>query len=71
SKILAAQRAGLKKVIIPEKNKKDLKDIPKSVKKALDIKFVNNVDEVFDIAIEKEKKIKKKPVTEKAKYISA
>jgi len=56
SKILAAQRAGLKKVIIPEKNKKDLKDIPKSVKKALDIKFVNNVDEVFDIAIEKEKK---------------
>ncbi len=71
SKILAAQRAGLKKVIIPEKNKKDLKDIPKSVKKALDIKFVNNVDEVFDIAIEKEIKIKKKPVTEKAKYISA
>lgn len=71
SKILAAQRAGLKKVIIPEKNKKDLKDIPKSVKKALDIKFVNNVDEVFDIAIEKEKVIKKKPVTEKAKYISA
>ena len=71
SKILVAQRAGLKKVIIPEKNKKDLKDIPKSVKKALDIKFVNNVDEVFDIAIEKEKKIKKKPVTEKAKYISA
>jgi len=71
SKILAAQRAGLKKVIIPEKNKKDLKDIPKSVKKALDIKFVNNVDEVFDIAIEKEIKIKKKPATEKAKYISA
>ncbi len=71
SKILVAQRAGLKKVIIPEKNKKDLKDIPKSVKKALDIKFVNNVDEVFDIAIEKEKVIKKKPVTEKAKYISA
>ncbi|GAH31813.1 unnamed protein product [marine sediment metagenome] len=68
---MAAQRAGLKKVIIPEKNKKDLKDIPKSVKKALDIKFVNNVDEVFDIAIEKEKVIKKKPVTEKAKYISA
>jgi len=56
SKILAAQRAGLKIVILPEKNKKDLKDIPKSVKKALDIKFVNNVDEVFDIAIEKEKK---------------
>ncbi|MFH1583974.1 MAG: endopeptidase La [Actinomycetota bacterium] len=71
SKILAAQRAGLKIVILPEKNKKDLKDIPKSVKKALDIKFVNNVDEVFDIAIEKEKVIKKKPVTEKAKYISA
>lgn len=71
SKILAAQRAGLKIVILPEKNKKDLKDVPKSVKKALDIKFVNNVDEVFDIAIEKEKKIKKKPVTEKAKYISA
>lgn len=71
SKLLAAQRAGLKIVILPEKNKKDLKDIPKSVKKALDIKFVNNVDEVFDIAIEKEKKIKKKPVTEKAKYISA
>jgi ATP-dependent Lon protease len=71
SKILAAQRAGLKKVIIPEKNKKDLKDIPKSVKKALDIIFVKNVDEVFDIAIEKEKKINKKSIKEKDKYISA
>ena len=71
SKILAAQRAGLKIVILPEKNKKDLKDIPKSVKKALDIKFVKNVDEVFDIAIEKEKVIKKKQTIEKTKYISA
>ena len=72
SKILAAQRAGLKKVIIPEKNEKDLKDIPKSVKKALDILFVKNVDEVFDMAIEKEIAVeeKKKEIAERTKYIT-
>jgi len=71
SKILAAQRAGLKTVILPEKNKKDLKDIPKSVKKVLNIIFVKNVDEVFAITIEKQKVIKEKQATEKTKYITA
>ena len=47
-KVLAARRAGVKKVMLPEANKKDLKDIPKKVKKELDIVFVEDIKEIFE-----------------------
>jgi ATP-dependent Lon protease len=53
-KSLGALRAGIKHVIIPEKNKKDLYDIPKSVKSKLKFTSVKDVKEVLEIAIEKE-----------------
>jgi ATP-dependent Lon protease len=46
-KVLAARRAGIKKVILPNKNEKDLKEIPKQHLKGLEFVFVNNVDEVL------------------------
>ncbi len=46
-KVLAAKRAGIKKVILPKKNEKDLKEIPKQHLRGLEFVFVNNVDEVL------------------------
>lgn len=61
-KILAAVRAGIKTVIIPEQNKKDLEDIPKEMQKKLRIVPVREIDEVLKLALEKFA-----PVTPKSK----
>ena len=50
-KLLAALRGGIKEVIIPKDNEKDLVDIPDNVKKGLKIHPVKLVDEVFAIAL--------------------
>jgi len=50
-KLLAALRGGIKKVLIPEDNAKDLADIPDSVKNALEIVPVSNIDEVLKHAL--------------------
>ena len=55
-KLLAAHRAGLTKVLIPEDNKKDLADIPKNILDKIQITTVKNVDEVLKIALTKELK---------------
>lgn len=52
-KSLAAMRAGIKKVLIPVDNTKDLADIPESVKNGVKFIPVENVSEVFKIAIER------------------
>ncbi|MCA1792300.1 MAG: endopeptidase La [Desulfotignum sp.] len=51
-KALGALRAGIKHVLIPEKNKKDLYDIPKNVKSKLKFTCVRDVDQVLKIALE-------------------
>ena len=55
-KLLAAHRAGIKKVLIPKDNEKDLVDIPKKVKEDIKIVAVEFVDEVLKIALTKELK---------------
>ena len=50
-KSLAAFRSGVKTLIIPKENEKDVADIPKEVKDNVEIKLVSQVDEVFDLAI--------------------
>ncbi len=50
-KILAAHRAGIKKILIPIENEKDLKDIPKSISKQLEIVPVEHMDEVLTHAL--------------------
>ena len=50
-KIYAAHRAGLKQLIIPKKNKKDLVDIPKKVKDELKITFAEKMDEIIRVAL--------------------
>jgi ATP-dependent Lon protease len=53
-KLLAAHRAGIKNVIIPEDNRKDLADIPKKILDDIKIDTVKSVDEVLKIALKKE-----------------
>ncbi|RMF94556.1 MAG: endopeptidase La [Candidatus Schekmanbacteria bacterium] len=53
-KVLAAHRGGITTVIIPEDNKKDLKDIPENVKKDIKFVLVKEVDEVLKTALVKE-----------------
>jgi ATP-dependent Lon protease len=50
-KLLAARRAGIAEVIIPEENRRDLKDIPKNIQEDLKIHCVKWIDEVFQIAL--------------------
>ncbi len=50
-KTLAAMRAGIKQVIVPKRNEKDLPEIPDEVKQALAFHFVENVDQVLKIAV--------------------
>jgi len=50
-KVLAAQRAGVKKMILPLANKKDLIDIPKKIKKEMKFIFLGEIKEVFDQAL--------------------
>jgi ATP-dependent Lon protease len=46
-KIIAAHRGGIKKILIPKENEKDLKDVPKSISNQLDIVSVEHMDEVL------------------------
>ncbi len=55
-KLLAAHRAGVKKVLIPKENEKDLVDIPKKVREDIKIIPVETADEVLKIALTKELK---------------
>lgn len=50
-KVLAAHRAGILKVIAPADNKRDLDEIPQSVKRKMEFKFVSNIDEVLKISL--------------------
>jgi ATP-dependent Lon protease len=51
-KLLAALRGGIKTVLIPEENVKDLQDIPENVKNHLEIVPVRWIDKVLEIALE-------------------
>ena len=52
-KLLAAHRAGIKKVLIPTENQKDLVEVPKTILKSMEIIPVKNVDEVLKVALTK------------------
>ena len=52
-KLLAAHRAGIKKVLIPEENKKDLIEVPKTILESMEIISVKNVEEVLKVALVK------------------
>jgi len=53
-KVLAAHRAGIRRIIIPNKNEAELEEIPEDVREQLEFILVNKIDEVLDAALEKE-----------------
>ena len=53
-KVLAANRSGIKRVLLPEKNEKDVKEIKEKALKGLDITYVKRMDDVIDTVLEEE-----------------
>jgi ATP-dependent Lon protease len=51
-KVLAAMRGGIKKIILPEKNKKDLRDIPAEAKEGVEFVFAHRMEDVLEQALE-------------------
>lgn len=50
-KVLAAKRAGIKTVILPKLNEKDLEEVPESIKENMDFKFIERMDEAIEICL--------------------
>jgi ATP-dependent Lon protease len=61
-KVLAAQRAGLKRVILPRENEHDLEELPSETKKELDFILVDSIDEVFEAAFDGKAPTRRRPV---------
>jgi ATP-dependent Lon protease len=53
-KVLAAHRAGIKRIILPERNKKDLQDVPEQAKKEMEFAFAHSMDDVLKSALEED-----------------
>jgi ATP-dependent Lon protease len=51
-KVIAAHRMGIKRIILPPKNEKDMKDVPQKVKDEVEFFFPETVEEVFELALE-------------------
>jgi len=51
-KLLAAHRAGIKRVVLPERNGKDIVDIPETIRQELELVFVKKIDEVLELTLE-------------------
>ncbi len=60
-KILAAKTAGIKTVLVPKKNEKDIEEIANEIKAGLDIHFVENMDAVLNYALTEKPPAKAKP----------
>jgi ATP-dependent Lon protease len=50
-KVLAAKRAGIRTVILPEKNKNDLEDVPEDLRKEMEFVFADTIDQVIAAAL--------------------
>ena len=53
-KLMAAHRHGILEAIMPKENEKDLPDIPETIRKTMKLNFVESMDEVLKIALERE-----------------
>jgi ATP-dependent Lon protease len=51
-KVLSAHRAGIRRIILPQKNEADIEEIPEEVRKDLEIILANRIDDVLDAALE-------------------
>jgi ATP-dependent Lon protease len=70
-KTLAAHRAGIKRVIVPDRNKADLEEVPQEIRDELEFVFVSKLDEVLAAALEKLPQPSQEWVDEMAKQEAA
>ena len=56
-KVIGAKSAGIRRIILPSKNEKDLEDVSAPVREALTFQFVDEIEEVLDIAFGKKLKM--------------
>lgn len=59
-KVLAAHRAGIRTVILPEKNRKDLEEVPDTIRKDVKLVFADHMDKVLDTALVKKRRASSK-----------
>ena len=64
-KVIAAHRAGIRKVVLPKENEKNLEDVPQSVKRKIEFHLVEHMDEVLSVALLEVSSKKKKKTTAK------
>ncbi len=74
-KVLAAHRAGIKNIILPKDNEKDLDDVPQEIKKEVDFIFVEHMDDVLKAALRwpkdsKDQKLQPRSLIAQRPYIS-
>ena len=69
-KLLAAHRVGIREVILPKENEKDLPDIPENIRDDMKLHFVESMDEVLKIALEREIDVKPLPAPTLAEMVS-
>ena len=50
-KVLAGMRAGIRTIILPKKNEKDLEEIPEHIRKQMNFKFIQRMDEAIELAL--------------------
>ncbi|MEZ5398102.1 MAG: endopeptidase La [Bryobacteraceae bacterium] len=60
-KVLAARRAGIKRIILPKANRKDLRDLPEDAMNEMEFHFVEHVGEVLDFTIDGLEEAKRRP----------
>jgi ATP-dependent Lon protease len=65
-KVLAAHRAGIRRVIVPERNRADLDEVPEEVKRDLELVFVGRMDQVIDAALEEKPVLRRRPAPQAA-----
>jgi ATP-dependent Lon protease len=61
-KLLAAHRCGIKTILLPKDNEKDYVDVPEEVRKELTVHFVETIDEVLILALEKQCPLDASPI---------
>jgi ATP-dependent Lon protease len=67
-KLLAAHRAGMKTIILPRENEKDLTEIPQNIQDQFSIHFVETMDEVLKVALESPVQVLEEAPTDIDKY---
>jgi ATP-dependent Lon protease len=70
-KLLAAHRNGIRVVVMPKDNEKDLPDVPENIRNEMKLHFVESMDEVLKVALEKEIDVKPLPAMSPTEMVSS